>query len=196
MKRIRSKLTYANVISTLCLFLVLGTGAAFGAKKLLDGSKIKPHSITAKQIKNKSLTAALFKGSLPSGSTGATGATGPAGSAAASAGTAGPLAYARVGTGLGGLPFIPAAGTSFKNVSIETTDTAVGIACLNVTGSTAPVNIVASEDPVAGVDESDTLTATVDTGYTHAICPAGADAVVETTREGAAKTLPFYVLFN
>ena len=31
MRSLRSKLTYANVISTLCLFMVLGGGAAVAA---------------------------------------------------------------------------------------------------------------------------------------------------------------------
>lgn len=77
----RGKLTYANVVATLCLFLILGTGAAFGAKKLINGAKIKPHTITGKQVKNGSLTSAAFAGGIPAGSAGPAGATGPTGPA-------------------------------------------------------------------------------------------------------------------
>jgi hypothetical protein len=34
MRRLAGKLTYANVISTICLFLLLGGGAAFAASQL------------------------------------------------------------------------------------------------------------------------------------------------------------------
>lgn len=37
MKRLRRKLTYANVVSSLCLFLLLGGGAAFAASKIRSG---------------------------------------------------------------------------------------------------------------------------------------------------------------
>jgi hypothetical protein len=83
MKLIRRNLTYANVVATICLFLLLATGGAWAASKFIPGSKIKPHSITAKQVKKGSLTAGLFKGRLPAGPTGPTGvastAVGPSG---------------------------------------------------------------------------------------------------------------------
>ena len=49
----RFGLSYANVASTLALFIALG-GTAFAAG-LIDGKKIKPGSITGKQIKGKSV---------------------------------------------------------------------------------------------------------------------------------------------
>jgi|GEM_PF-5175612 len=75
MKRIVGKLTYANIISSICLFLLLGTGAAFGARNLINGSKIKPHTITSKQIKKRSLKPSSFA-KLPKGPRGATGPAG------------------------------------------------------------------------------------------------------------------------
>ena len=53
--RARSKLTYANVISTLCLFLVLGGGAAFAAGQLA------PNSVGTKQLKNAAVTGPKIK---------------------------------------------------------------------------------------------------------------------------------------
>jgi hypothetical protein len=48
MKRLRSKLTYANVISTLALFLALGGGAAFAASKIHTGNIAKGAVKTSK----------------------------------------------------------------------------------------------------------------------------------------------------
>jgi hypothetical protein len=68
--KLRRHLTYANVISTLCLFLVLGGGAAFAATKLAKSSvgteqlkgeavtkgKMAPNSVNSKKVVNGSLT--------------------------------------------------------------------------------------------------------------------------------------------
>jgi hypothetical protein len=189
MQGIRSKLSYANVVSTLCLFLVLGTGVAFGAKKLIDGAKIKPHSITAKQIKNNSLTPAVFKGGLPAGPAGAVGPVGPAGAPGSA------LAYARVAVS-SNLPFISSAGNGTKNVTLNLAASSAGVACLTVGGSAPPVNVVATEDPVLGVEATDTVIATVDSSYVHAECGTESNALIETFRGGANKSLPVYVLFN
>jgi hypothetical protein len=55
MKRLRPRLTYANVVSTLALFLVLGGGAAFAAKKLTTND-IKKGAIKTKLLANKAVT--------------------------------------------------------------------------------------------------------------------------------------------
>jgi hypothetical protein len=68
--KLRRHLTYANVISTVCLFLVLGGGAAFAATKLAKSSvgteqlkgeavtkgKMAPNSVNSKKVVNGSLT--------------------------------------------------------------------------------------------------------------------------------------------
>jgi hypothetical protein len=46
MTKLRSRLTYANVVSTLCLFLVVAGGGTFAA------SKLARNSVGPKQIKN------------------------------------------------------------------------------------------------------------------------------------------------
>ncbi len=82
MRSIRRHLSYANVAATLCLVLVLGTGVAVAGKNLIPGSKIKPHTITGKQVKKGSLPASVLKGGLVAGATGPQGpqgATGPTG---------------------------------------------------------------------------------------------------------------------
>jgi hypothetical protein len=65
MKTIRSRLTYANVMSTIAVFLLLGGGAAFAASKLAKNSvgtkQIKNNAVTEAKIKNESVVAAKVK---------------------------------------------------------------------------------------------------------------------------------------
>jgi hypothetical protein len=55
MSRIRSRLTYANVVATLALFLALTGGAVWAANKI-NGKQIKKNSIPGNRIKKKSVT--------------------------------------------------------------------------------------------------------------------------------------------
>jgi hypothetical protein len=75
MKRLQGKLTYANVMSTLCLFLLLG-GGAYAATQLPKNSvgtkQIKSQAVTLQKL-SKSATQAL------QGSSGKVGAEGPRG---------------------------------------------------------------------------------------------------------------------
>ncbi|MBS1878761.1 MAG: hypothetical protein JST31_04560 [Actinobacteria bacterium] len=79
MKRLRSKLTYANVVSTLALFLILAGGTAFAA------SHLGKESVGTKQLKKEAVTPAKLsnasKAALtgPQGPIGPTGAQGPKG---------------------------------------------------------------------------------------------------------------------
>jgi hypothetical protein len=52
---IRRRLTYANVVSTICLFIVLGGTAYAGASALINGAKIKDHTIAGKKLKNNTV---------------------------------------------------------------------------------------------------------------------------------------------
>lgn len=56
LKKLRGRLTYANVVSTLCLFLVLGGGAAFAATHLPKNSvgpkQLKKNAVGSAKIKN------------------------------------------------------------------------------------------------------------------------------------------------
>src|SRR3954454_3189235 len=85
MTRIFSKLSYANVVSSICLFVVLG-GSAYAAATI-TGKNIKDNSVTTADIKNKTLLASDFKpGQLPNASgagAGQPGAQGPTGDAGA-----------------------------------------------------------------------------------------------------------------
>jgi len=70
-RRVHGELTYANVVSTVALFLVLGGGAAYAAAHLAKNSvgtkQLKQTSVTTSKIKN----AAVTSEKLASGSVGA-----------------------------------------------------------------------------------------------------------------------------
>lgn len=63
MKRLRSHLSYANVVATLALFLVLAGGTALAAKQFLP-----KNSVGTKQLKNNSITGAKVKDGSITGS--------------------------------------------------------------------------------------------------------------------------------
>ena len=95
MKQIRKRLTYANVMSSIAVFLVLGGGAAIAAGQLgknsVGSKQLKKNAVTTAKIKKGAVTGAKVKpGSLkasnfaagqlpagPKGDKGATGAPGP-----------------------------------------------------------------------------------------------------------------------
>jgi hypothetical protein len=94
MKWVRARLTYANVVATLALFIAIG-GTSYAAITItgknvkdssLTGVDIKDSTLTGADVKNGSLVAADFAaGALPAGAqgpagaAGAQGATGPKG---------------------------------------------------------------------------------------------------------------------
>jgi hypothetical protein len=73
MKRLRGKLTYANVISTACLVLLVGGGTALAATRL------PKNSVGTKQLKKAAVTPAKLSKAAKSTLTGAIGAAGPTG---------------------------------------------------------------------------------------------------------------------
>jgi hypothetical protein len=78
-KRLRPKLTFANVVSCLALFVALGSGA-YAATQLPKNSvgtkQLKKGAVTAAKVKSGSLLASNFKsGQLPAGAPGAPGVT-------------------------------------------------------------------------------------------------------------------------
>jgi hypothetical protein len=59
-KQISKRLTYANVMSSIAVFLVLGGATAFAAKKI-GSNEIKGNSITTGKIKKNAVTASKIK---------------------------------------------------------------------------------------------------------------------------------------
>ena len=78
LRSIRSRLSYANVVATMALFIALG-GVSYAAVTLPSNSvgrtQIKKNAVTGSKVMDKSLTAADFNGSVQ----GRPGAAGPAG---------------------------------------------------------------------------------------------------------------------
>jgi hypothetical protein len=90
--KLRSRLTYANVVSTLCLFIVLGGTSYAVATGSINSREIKNNTVRSKDIRNNSvrsrdvrdlsLLARDFKpGQLPRGPRGFRGLRGPRGAA-------------------------------------------------------------------------------------------------------------------
>lgn len=61
----RQRLTYANVIATLALFVAVGTGGAYAVTKLPDNSvgefQLRSGAVTAKKIRKNAITAPKIK---------------------------------------------------------------------------------------------------------------------------------------
>jgi hypothetical protein len=87
MTTLRARLSYANLVATLALFIALGGGAyaASQVKKNSVGTKqLKKNAVRTGKVKNGSLLAADFRaGQLPSGPQGPKGVPGPKGEAGA-----------------------------------------------------------------------------------------------------------------
>jgi hypothetical protein len=79
MKRLRARLTYSNVVSTLCLILLIGGGTAYAATRL------PRNSVGSGQLRKGAVTPAKLSGGAkatliaPQGNEGPRGSTGPQG---------------------------------------------------------------------------------------------------------------------
>ena len=106
MKQIRQRLTYANVMSSIAVFFILGGATAFAATQLgkntVGSKQLKANSVTAGKIKNGAVTPSKISVAAQNALKGATGPAGPKGAAGAigAAGAAGApgsaIAYAQV----------------------------------------------------------------------------------------------------
>jgi hypothetical protein len=76
--KLRTHLTYSNVVATVCLFVVLG-GTSYAAL-VITGRNVKDNSLTGKDVKDASLRKKDFaSGQLPGGAAGPKGDQGPQG---------------------------------------------------------------------------------------------------------------------
>jgi hypothetical protein len=74
MKRLQGHLTYSNVISTLCLLLLVGGGTAWAA-----GKELGKESVGTKQLKKEAVTPAKLSKASKAALTGSAGPRGPEG---------------------------------------------------------------------------------------------------------------------
>jgi hypothetical protein len=82
MKRLRGRLTYSNVVSTLCLILLIGGGTAYAATRLprnsVGSAQLKKGAVTPAKLSGRA-KGALTGAQGPGGNEGPRGATGPQG---------------------------------------------------------------------------------------------------------------------
>jgi hypothetical protein len=189
MTRLRTKLSYSNVISTLCLFLLIGGGTAFAASQLekesVGTNQLKKGAVTPVKL-SKAAKSTLAGPAGPKGATGATGATGPQGLKGDTGAAGSAVAYARIEeNGLVDL-------SKSKNVvSANVTHPAVGAYCFRGLPFT-PQNAVASPQ----FFEPKPVTIAVFMGA-YEECPPDTQVSVQMMQEGnTGRNSPFTILFN
>jgi hypothetical protein len=67
LRKLRSRMTYANVVSTIALGLAIGGGTAYAATKI-GTSNIRYHAVTGSKLATNAVTASKVKNSALSGS--------------------------------------------------------------------------------------------------------------------------------
>jgi hypothetical protein len=191
MKRLRSKLTYANVVASLALFVALAGGTAFAAAQL------EKESVGANQLKKGAVTPTkLSKASKktltgPAGPNGAAGATGPQGAQGPKGDTGAPgsaLAYARVAAN----GTLDAAHS--KNITSTSLSSITGVYCIS---PSVPVASVVVTTPHVGGDASTLTQANIiaNGDATTSACTTPAWVAIENGG-GTNENHPFYVVFN
>jgi hypothetical protein len=102
MKLVRKRLTYANVMSTIAVFLVVAGGSALAANQLgkntVGAKQLKKEAVTSAKVKNGAISGGKLANGAVNGSKLAAGAVGASNLAPASVG-ASSLAPASVGSG-------------------------------------------------------------------------------------------------
>lgn len=184
MSRIRKHLTYANVIATLALVLVVGGGSALAA------SQIAKESIGSRAIKKESIgpgkltkaAKAALEG--PKGATGATGPAGPTGPQGPQgpAGTA--RAYGETSDNAGNL-----ISARSKNATVRHAET--GVYCITPGGGIDPASaslIVSSDFANSGTNKT-----IAQIRSTNIDCNPG-ELEVRLWNDGAAKDAQFSFL--
>lgn len=186
MKRLRSKLTYSNVIATLCLFMIVGGGTAFAE------SQFEKESIPPKAFRKESIgIGKLTKGAKAAlaGQTGPKGATGPAGPA-----------------GPGGPAGAPGSAVAYAHVNADGTLDAANsknIASTKLTAQPGYYCVLPSVPVKSVVADGDggTVARVFDTGFSDPLtsCPDGAGVVESYVSGGGTLSHAnhdFYIVFN
>jgi hypothetical protein len=188
-KQIRKRLTYANIMSTVAVFLVLGGGAAYAAKKIgshelrggaVTTAKIKRNAVTRSKIKAKAIsTAKIASGAV----TNARLANGAVSFEKLAPGFIAPAAEKlshAANISAGGVVLAGSLGISQANVTHPST----GFYCFS--GLTPdPVGGVATLDYHGFGEETVLIEFANDQGL---VCPAGTQAFVNTRKPKGAES--------
>jgi len=137
-KQIRTRLTYANVMSSIAVFLVLGGATAFAASKI-GSNQLKSNSVTTGKIKKEAVTTAKIKKDAVTGAKVKESSLGEVPSAANAAN-----ANAVNGMHLGRINFVAGANTSNTTI-FSANGLTLNASCdageeLNVTATTSVSN--------------------------------------------------------
>jgi hypothetical protein len=196
-KLISKRLTYANVMSSIAVFLILGGATAFAAKKI-GSNEIKGSSITTAKIKKNAVTASKIKQSSITTAKIANGSV-----------TNEKIAPGSVDTSKLAAGFaVPTADKLARSANISAVGTvlagSLGIAQANVTHTTTGFYCFSGLTPapaggVATVDYSEAgkdVTIQLDTGQPPGtLCPAGTQAFVDPREKvGEPVDAGFFVL--
>jgi hypothetical protein len=157
LSKLSTKLSYANVVSTLCLFILLGGGAYAAAtitgknvkNRSLTAKDIKKSSLTTTEVKNRSLLARDFRaGQLPAGPQGNKGDKGDKGDRGAQgqAGVVGNLTVERLDLALAD------GGSNAGSVACPAGQKIIGGSANLESSSSADVNITVSR-PAQGANQ-------------------------------------------
>jgi hypothetical protein len=183
-KQIRKRLTYANVVSSIALFLVLGGATAIAASKIganqlkansVKTGKIVKEAVTTSKIKNNAVNGAkVNEATLGQVPTAASAKTAETANTANTASVGAPAAYARINTGGDVVSGEPNRGISSGQVSNPTT----GVYCIDLgfapqTGS-ATAKAEGSEDTIVSIE----------LGAPYQDCPGSAEVEVRTFDAG------------
>ena len=180
------RMTYANVASTLALFLAVGgSGFAVASTTSSHGPKLTPPkhpvAVTARGRGPRGFPGRQGRPGRP-GRDGATGARGPAGPAGSA------LAYVHVRGGV-----VDAANS--KNVTLTGLSTGGTSTCLAVAGT--PHTVVAMIDNSGANPQITSVAGTVvPSAIASSGCPAGSNVLITTVESGQFVPKPFYAEIN
>ena len=185
--KIRQRLTYANVMSTLAVFLLLGGATAFAASKI-GAKQLKANAVRTGKIKKEAVTTSKIKDNAVTGAKARESTFGQVPSALV-AETAAPRAYAKVLNNSEGLGVDEALSKGITDLSVSFV--AESIYCFELGFS--PKNVQATVDWIAGGARS---FAQADIGR-YSNCPEGSDASVRTTDKNGdgVGNINFFVSF-
>jgi hypothetical protein len=194
----RRRLTYANVVASLALFAALG-GSSYAAIALPTGSvgtkQIRANAVNTSKVKDHTLLAKDFQvGQLPAGpqgpkgNAGATGAKGDAGAPGSA------VAYAHVIVDAGGATVDLSRSKNVTNANVNRSSK--GVTCFTGLGF-SPKSIVASTDAVQpGGLAVVSLGAIAPGGSLVAACGASVQAAVTSVNASGPLDADFYVVFQ
>jgi hypothetical protein len=194
-KQIRKRLTYANVMSSIAVFLILGGATALAASQLgkntVGSKQLKANSVTAGKIKNGAVTPSKISVAAQNalkGATGPAGSQGPKGAAGANGAPGSALAYAHVDA------TEPPTADPERSKGITTanlSDFGTGGTCISGLSFT-PHNVVAT------LSNFDVGEITADVAPNVGACPADTQIRVTTYNSSGtvANGLDFQILVN